>query len=90
MKQIFIVSSCFLLAISGSSQVKEGKIIFERIFQFQVQLADNNPAMQNMIPRERKDRFELLFANNKSLWRPVEDESQGDEINLAVRMAAQE
>lgn len=82
MKQIFLASSYFLLAISGSSQVKEGKIIFERVFQFQVQLADNNPAMQNMIPRERKDRFELLFANNKSLWRPVEDESQGDEMNF--------
>lgn len=82
MKQIFIVTSCFLLAVSGSSQVKEGKIIFERVFQLQIQIADNNPAMQNMIPRERKDKFELLFANNKSLWKPVEDESQGDEMNF--------
>src|SRR5687767_4688774 len=82
MKQILIVASCFLLATSGSSQVKEGKIIFERIFQLQIQVADDNPAMQNMIPRERKDKFELLFANNKSLWKPVEDEGQGDEMNF--------
>ena len=82
MKQIFFITSCFLLAMSGRSQVKEGKIIFERVFQLQIQIADDNPAMQNMIPRERKDKFELLFANNKSLWRPMEDESQGDEMNF--------
>ena len=61
--------------------VGRGKIIYERTMQLQIQIADNNPAMQNMIPRERKDRYELSFANNKSLWQRMED-TQGDEMNF--------
>jgi GLPGLI family protein len=49
--------------------------------QLQIRIADDNPAMQNMIPRERKDRYELSFSNNKSLWQRVED-AQGDEMNF--------
>lgn len=82
MKQILVLSGCLLLAFTGNSQVKEGKITYERIFQLQMQIPGDNPALQNMIPRERKDRFELLFTANQSLWRPVEDDIQGDEMSF--------
>jgi len=70
-----------LLAVVLSAQIKEGKITYERSMQLQIRIADDNPAMQNMIPKERKDRFELSFSNNKSLWQRVED-AQGDEMNF--------
>ena len=82
MKRIVFAAGCFLLVITCKSQVKEGKITYERIFQLSIQVADDNPAMQHMIPRERKDKFELLFSNNQSLWRPVEDDNQSDEMNF--------
>lgn len=82
MKRIAFAVGCFLLAITSKSQVKEGRITYERIFQLNIQVADHDPAMQNLIPRERKDKFELLFANNQSLWRPIEDDNQGDEMNF--------
>lgn len=70
------------IALPAMAQVKEGKIIFERTVQLQIRINDDNPAFQNMIPRERKDRFELLFTEGKSLWQPVEDDNQGDEMNF--------
>jgi GLPGLI family protein len=81
MKQFFL-----LLAIAATipslAQVKEGKIIFERTTQLQIRINDDNPAFQNMIPRERKDKFELLFGDAKSLWQPVEDDNQGDDMSF--------
>jgi GLPGLI family protein len=77
-----LIASAMLIAISSSAQVKEGKILYERTMQLQIRVADDNPAMQNMIPKERKDRFELLFAEGKSLWQPVEDENQGDDMTF--------
>lgn len=78
-------NSSFLIAalwgMAAFAQVKEGKITYERSMQLQIQIADNNPALQNMIPRERKDRYELSFSNNKSLWQRVED-MQGDETTF--------
>lgn len=89
MKQLFILSA-FIIALPSLAQVKEGKIIFERTMQLQIRINDDNPAFQNMIPRERKDKFELLFTEGKSLWQPVEDDNQGDEMNFgdgnAMRM----
>jgi GLPGLI family protein len=74
-----LIASAILIAISSSAQVKEGKILYERTMQMQIRINDDNPALQNMIPKERKDRFELLFTEGKSLWQPVEDDGQNDE-----------
>jgi GLPGLI family protein len=82
MKKILIASASLLLMTSSEAQLKEGKILYERTFQLQIRIADDNPAMQNMIPKERKDKYELLFTENKSLWQPVEDENQSDEMNF--------
>jgi GLPGLI family protein len=78
MKRIF-VASAMLIAISSSAQVKEGKILYERTVQMNIRINDDNPAFQNMIPKERKDKFELLFTEGKSLWQPVEEDGQNDE-----------
>ena len=77
-----LIAAAILVAIPAISQVKEGKILFERTTQLQIRINDDNPAFQNMIPKERKDRFELLFTDGKSLWQPVEDNSQNDEMNF--------
>jgi GLPGLI family protein len=77
MKRLWIASA-MLIAIPSLAQVKEGKILYERTMQLNIRIDDDNPAMQNMIPRERKDKFELLFTEGKSLWQPLEDDSQED------------
>lgn len=77
-----LIASAMLIVIPSLAQVKEGKILYERTMQLQVRINDDNPAFQNMIPKERKDKFELLFTEGKSLWQPVEDDNQGDETSF--------
>jgi len=74
-----LIASAMLIAIPSLAQVKEGKILYERTMQMQIRINDDNPAFQNMIPKERKDKFELFFTEGKSLWQPVEDDGQSDE-----------
>src|SRR6185436_1464386 len=74
-----LIALAILIAIPTLAQVKEGKIVYERTMQLNIRINDDNPALQNMIPKERKDKFELLFTEGKSLWQPVEDDSQSDE-----------
>jgi GLPGLI family protein len=78
MKRI-LIAYAMLIAIPTLAQVKEGKITYERTIQLNIRINDDNPAFQNMIPKERKDKFELLFTEGKSLWQPIEEEAQSDE-----------
>ena len=77
-----LIACAMIIAIPSLAQIKEGKILYERTMQLQIRINDDNPAFQNMIPKERKDKFELLFAEGKSLWQPVEDDSQSDETSF--------
>ena len=77
-----LIASAMLIAIPTLAQVKEGKIVYERTMQMQIRINDDNPAFQNMIPKERKDKFELFFTEGKSLWQGVEDDGQSDETSF--------
>jgi len=77
-----LIASAMLIAIPILAQVKEGKIVYERTMQLQIRINDDNPAFQNMIPKERKDKFELFFTEGKSLWQGVEDDGQSDETSF--------
>jgi len=77
-----LIASALLIAIPSLAQVKEGKIVYERTMQLQIRINDDNPAFQNMIPKERKDKFELFFTEGKSLWQAVEDDGQSDETSF--------
>lgn len=82
MKKI-LIAAAFLISLPALAQVTEGRILFERTIQLQIRINDDNPAFQNMIPKERKDKYELLFTAGKSLWLPVEDENQNDDMNFS-------
>ena len=77
-----LIALALVIAIPSLAQVKEGKIVYERIMQMNIRINDDNPAFQNMIPKERKDKFELFFTEGKSLWQPVEDDGQSDETSF--------
>ena len=70
-----IVSSLF-----ASAQMKEGKVLYERTIQLQFRgnMAPP-PEVANNMPRERKDKFELSFANNQSLWESIPDMDENNE-----------
>ncbi len=83
MKKILIAFVALFTVSSVIAQVKDGRILFERTSLLQMRIAMEDHALQNMIPKERKDRFELLFTEGKSLWQAVVDNSPGDDMNFS-------
>ncbi len=81
MKRIALL---LVLSLTGSllwAQQTQGRIVYERTSKLRIQIGGNNPAFSNAIPQERKDRFELLFANNQTLWRAMPDMGE-DEMSF--------
>src|SRR5689334_11285535 len=80
MKKILIAGCALLMVTATRAQQKEGKVTYERVSQMQIRINNGgNSEMENMLPRTRKDNFELVFGNNKSLWKQAEKE-QEDEL----------
>ena len=80
MEKFILMISLVLAASIIHAQQQEGKITYERTMQLQIQLNQEDEAMRNMVPKERKDRFECLFSDNKSVWRAVEEEGDGGDM----------
>jgi GLPGLI family protein len=77
MKKILFFTSIFSSLIA-TAQMKEGKVLYERAIQ--MQFRGNMPTeMANNMPREHKDKFELSFANNQSLWESVPEMDDNNE-----------
>ena len=80
MKQFILLSSFLLVALLSLGQPNQGRIVYERTTKLQIRISD--PSFQNAMPQERKDRFELLYADNKTLWRATEDETPEPEMHM--------
>jgi GLPGLI family protein len=78
MKKLLTV---FVLAcsLSGFAQIKEARIVYERVFQLPARTFAGNPDIAAQLPRSRTNQYELLFGNNQSLWQYLPDaNSEGD------------
>jgi GLPGLI family protein len=78
MKKTLIVGLVIASGHFAAAQQTSGKITYERVVQMQVRLNDAhmNEEMQNMLPKTRKDNFELIFGDNQSLWKQQEKEME--------------
>ena len=77
---------------AATAQQKEGKVIYSRTMQMQIQIADGNEALQRAMPRSRTDKFELIYGNNKSIYQRIDEEISSDEAvgnGMQIRMVAQ-
>ena len=91
MKKILIAGCAFMVVSLVQAQQKEGKVIYERTTQMQVNLSGMNIDMSHMIPKSRTDKFELNFGNNQSLWKQAEQENNDNEISgdgMQIRIVA--
>src|SRR5687768_13515981 len=87
MKKMIVTVAGSMMALIAIAQQKEGKVIYERTMQLQVQLA--NPEMERMIPKSRKDKYELTFGNNQSIWKRGEEEIEPESAGsggMQIRM----
>ncbi|GAA4338866.1 GLPGLI family protein [Flaviaesturariibacter amylovorans] len=75
----WILPICLLVTGTAGAQKKEGTIVYERTMQMR-RPANMDPEIAARFPAARTDNFELLYANNQSLWRvlPKADGGNGD------------
>jgi GLPGLI family protein len=89
MKRILAAGAILFVAISANAQ-NEGKVIYERVSQVQIRINDNNDALAQQLPRTRTDKFELYFANGKTLWKAAESDNDNDNVSseggMQIRM----
>ncbi|MEO8416110.1 MAG: GLPGLI family protein [Ginsengibacter sp.] len=79
MKKISVVM-VICVALTARAQQKEGKVIYSRIIQMQIQV-DDNDHMQQMMPKSHTDKFELTFGNNQSLWKHIDEADYADDMD---------
>lgn len=89
MKKLWIIGCIILIVNLVQAQQKEGRIVYERTMQLQLRFAGMGDAEERMIPRSRTDKMEVLFGNNQSLRRILQDdvpeeESGGPGISIRV------
>jgi GLPGLI family protein len=80
----FLIFAALSVSLAARSQLKEGRVVYERTFQLPVRLFNADPSIAAQIPKSRTDQYELLFGNNQSLWQYVPDaSSEGDPNSFA-------
>jgi GLPGLI family protein len=76
MKKILVIGCLALSAGAATAQQTEGRVVYERTMQLQIRISGpGGDIPENMLPRTRTDKIEVLFGNNQSLRRQVEDET---------------
>jgi GLPGLI family protein len=61
------------------AQQKEGRVVYERTAQLQLRIAGMGDEVERMVPRSRTDKLEVLFGNNQSLRRVLQDDVPEEE-----------
>lgn len=85
MKKLFLFLSV-ACSFMGNSQIKEGRVIFERTFQLPTRIFGGaNPDVVAQLPKSRTDQYELLFSSNQSLWQYIPDaNAEGDPNTISA------
>ncbi|HET9055305.1 MAG TPA: GLPGLI family protein [Chitinophagaceae bacterium] len=74
MKKILVLLMASIAFKWAAAQVKEGKIIYEEKVDAHRRIPKENEELRARMPQFRTNMFELLFADNKSLYRAKEEE----------------
>lgn len=79
---VFLAVACSLVSYS---QMKEGRVVYERTFQLPTRIFGGNPDIAAQLPKSRTDQYELLFGNNQSLWQYLPDATgEGDPNTISA------
>lgn len=78
------------MGLSASGQTKEGRIVYEQKIDMHRRIPAENAQLKAMIPPTRTTKYELLFADNQSLFKAIEEEPDITEQtgggNVVIRM----
>jgi GLPGLI family protein len=78
----FLVIISVACSFVAHSQMKEGRVTYERTFQLPTRIfGGSNPDIVAQLPKSRTDQYELLFGNNQSLWQYLPDANADGDPN---------
>jgi len=81
MKKILLLASALFIVSMLNAQQKEGRVVYERIIQIQLRLQGMGDEMERAIPRTRTDKLEVLFGNNQSLRKNIQEDAPEDDAS---------
>ena len=87
MKKILFSCGALALALLADAQQKQGTVMYDRTAQMRMRIDRGNGPEEST--QNRTDKFELDFANNQSLWKQAEKETEDDhsgEGGMQIRM----
>lgn len=73
-KRILTIIGMLGLVCSLNAQQTTGKVMYTRTVKLQFSFAGMPNGMEQQMPSSRTDRYELLFGQNRSLWKQAEQE----------------
>src|SRR6476619_3259970 len=74
MKKGFILALLIFLVGHSFSQMKEGKIIYERKINMHKRIPEGDERMKNMIPEFNTSKVQLLFSESQSIYKNLPEE----------------
>jgi GLPGLI family protein len=74
MKRIFFATVAGLVMQVAAAQVKEGRIVYERKTNMHKRLGPEQESLKNMIPEFNSSKAELMFSENESIFKNVQEE----------------
>jgi GLPGLI family protein len=75
MKKILVIACVALTTGAATAQQREGRVVYERTAQMQFRLSGGGGGGEQDMSRTRVDKIELLFGNNQSLRKFIEDDT---------------
>lgn len=76
---ILFLTLCLAIDLHAQTDNTKGQIIYETVRKFDLKIQGDAAQFQNMIPKERKGKKELLFTSEASIYQKVNQE-QEDEV----------
>jgi GLPGLI family protein len=76
MKKWILVLMGAGLVLTAAAQQKEGRVVYERTMQLQIRFSGGpgSEHLEQMMPKSKTDKLELLFGNDQTLWRALPDD----------------
>lgn len=76
---ILLLSVCIANTLIAQTDNTKGQIIYETVRKFDLKIQGDAAQYQNMIPKERKGKKELLFTASESIYQTI-NQNQDDEV----------
>lgn len=73
MKKTGMIACFALTATLMQAQQNSGTVVYERVSNMIARMNING--VESEVPRTRKENFELVFGNNQSIWKTVEQDN---------------